>query len=82
MLGSLIVGGAELFLFIAIERGIAGAAVSITGSNSIAVGLLNWIIDGVPPTAVQSTGILVSFAGILMISLGDTILQKICRRTG
>jgi len=69
--------GAEMFLFIGIERGIAGAVVSIAGTNSILVGLLNWIFQGATPTLMHVLAIGLTTSGILVMSLGDFVYRRI-----
>ena len=75
--GGIFAAGAEIFLFLGIERGVAGAVVSIAGSNGIVVGILNWALQGAAMTIMQIVAIALTFTGILTMSLGDIILNKI-----
>ena len=68
---------AEMFLFIAVERGVAGSAVSLVSSNTVLVMFLNWGINGATPSAIQAAGITGSFLGIVIISLGDILVKGI-----
>lgn len=65
--------GADMFLYIGIERGVAGAVVSIAGSNGIIIGVLNWLIQGAMLTSIQVLAIIIAFIGILIMSLGDIL---------
>ena len=69
--------GADLHLFMGIERGVAGAVVSIVGTNGIMVGLLNWVIQGATPSIIQAIAIFLTFIGILVLSLGDLISKRL-----
>ena len=71
--GGVFAACAEIFLFLGIERGVAGAVVSIAGTNGIVVGLLNWLIQGATPFFLQIVAIALTFTGILVMSLGDII---------
>lgn len=75
--GGFFAAGAEIFLFIGIERGVAGAVVSMAGTNGIIVGILNWLIQGATPSFLQVIAIALTFIGILVMSLGDLILKRI-----
>ena len=71
---------AELFLFIAVERGVAGSAVSLVSSNTVLVMFLNWGINGATPSTIQAAGITGSFLGIVVISLGDMAIDRIKKK--
>lgn len=72
--------GAEIFLFIGIERGIAGAVVSVAGTNSILVGLLNWVFQGAAPTFIHVIAIGLTTTGILVMSIGDLVYHRLKKR--
>jgi drug/metabolite transporter (DMT)-like permease len=76
-IGGVVSAGAEIFLFMGIERGVVGVVVSIAGTNTIAVGLLNWMFQGATPSYYQVIAISLTTAGILVMSLGDLTLTKI-----
>lgn len=77
--GGIFAAGAEIYLFMGIERGITGVVVSIAGWNTILVGLLNWILQGAQPSTWQMLAILWTFIGILTLSIGDIIVLRIKR---
>jgi drug/metabolite transporter (DMT)-like permease len=75
--GALFSAGAETYQFIGIERGVAGVVVALTNTNGILIGLLNWAFQGAVPSIIQGFAIILTFIGILVMSIGDLVIPKI-----
>ena len=71
---------AEIFLFLALSRGLVGPVVSIVTSNGILVGVFHIALYGVMPSLLQTLGILLAFFGIIILSSGDMICRSIGRK--
>ena len=69
--------GAETYQFIGIESGVAGVVVALTNTNGILIGLLNWAFQGAVPSILQGFAIILTFIGILIMSVGNLVLAKI-----
>jgi uncharacterized membrane protein len=70
---------ADIFLFIAIAKGLAGPVVSIVTANGIVVGVIDMLMNGTIPSIFQTMGVAMCFIGVLVLSTGDMVIKKMRR---
>ena len=60
--------GAEIFTLLALSEGPAGPVSAIISFNAVLVSILVWIITGIALSLYQIIGIVVAFAGIIIVA--------------
>ncbi len=78
-IGSFINAFGESTLALGLATGVCGSVVSIAGFSSVLISIINWIVDGMSMTGTQTGSIVVSFLGVITISVGDECLLKLKR---
>jgi uncharacterized membrane protein len=68
---------ADFLFFRAMEEGIVGVAVAIVASNFVVVTGLSFAFGAASMTLMQTLGICSSVIGIVLVTVGDTLGDKL-----